>query len=137
MPDLNRIRDLRDEAGHVLRVGTQGWHRSVVLVLEDEAADGGQSIVLDSYGAEMLAGYIMAARMTVPDPLPVERIAGSFPSLFSVHYGPDTQIVIEQRGDDRQLAISRPFWERLYAELWLAIPRMRVQFDSSVPATLQ
>ena len=75
MPDLNRIRDLRDEAGHVLRVGTQGWHRSVVLVLEDEAADGGQSIVLDSYGAEMLAGYIMAARMTVPDPLPVERIA--------------------------------------------------------------
>lgn len=120
-----RIREITDAFGARLRVSVEA-HPSGALVLFDRP-DHAQypQAVLDGYGAEVLCGYIIAARLALPDSLPDETVDGLFASRFTMAQDDSVAVVMMQKSDRSQFAIPAPFWDRLYAELCVVIAHSR------------
>jgi hypothetical protein len=82
------------------------------------------AISLDLYGAELLAGFLMSARLAAIGELSDERCNGNYP-LRLRHYatGGNVRIELEQFGE--RLILARNLWDRLYAELQLMLAHGR------------
>ncbi len=112
-----RTRDLTDAMGSRLRVTVAPHGGSSRVKLEQPDARGRPQAVLDGYGAEVLAGYIMAARLSLPQGLADECVGGAIPSRFRLTRSPAVALTITQGQLERPFAIPATFWDRLYAEL--------------------
>ncbi|PSJ41962.1 hypothetical protein [Allosphingosinicella deserti] len=121
----SRIRELTDPFGLRLRISVEPHPKGAMIVLERYDAAGRPRIHLDSYGGELLSGFIMAARLALPHPLPNERCDGAFPSELSLTHEPKVSIRVRQDDTGVSLEIPAPFWDKLYAELCLVIPHAR------------
>ena len=129
----SRIRELTDPFGMRLRVSVEPHPKGAVIVLERHDSSATPRVLLDGYGGELLSGFIMAARLALPHPLPDERCGGSFPSELSLTHDPKVSIRIRQIQTGDTLEIPAPFWDKLYAELCLVIPHAR-EFTRSAAA---
>lgn len=118
-----RIREIMDPCGGRLRVSVEP-HPSGALVLFDrpDRARYPQA-ALDGYGVEVLCGYIMAARLALPNPLPDETVDGAFAARFSLAQHGTTSLVLT--GALATFEIPPQFWDLLYAELSVIVAHSR------------
>lgn len=119
-----RIREITDAFGGKLRVSVEEHPSGALVVLERPDVSGQPRILLDGYGTDVLAGYIMSARLAVPHGLPEEHIDGLFGTRFELGLEPRAALELSQQGNAR-LEIPAPFWDRLYAELCLVAAHAR------------
>ena len=113
-----RTRDLEDRLGTRLRVSVSPHPDGAMVTLERRDQLHNSSILLSLYGAEILSGFIMSARLSMPNPMPDEVAEGQFSARFHLDCGPSGRVVVEQE-DSFPLFIDAPLWDRLYAELCL------------------
>ena len=112
-----RIRDITDPFGSILRVIVEPQPSGALVVIERPAAGSSGHAMLDIYGSEILAGFIMCARLTTPNVMPDEEIGGDFPTRFQLSTERGTCVIIDQLSSETPFRIPAAFWERLYAEL--------------------
>ena len=120
-----RIREIIDPFGLRLRVTVTMDPSGASVTLERPDQQGGMRLRLDAYGAELLSGYIMASRLALPQDLPAEQVEGAFPCELRLSQEPKVAIEISGKGAARPLDVTATFWDKLYAELCLAIPHAR------------
>ncbi|AJP72216.1 hypothetical protein [Sphingomonas hengshuiensis] len=119
-----RIREITDAFGGRLRVSVEEHPSGALVVLDRPDLSGRPRVLLDGYGVDVLSGYIMSARLSVPHALPDEHVDGTFGTRFQLKLEPSASLTLSQGGDAR-LEISAPFWDRLYAELCLVAAHAR------------
>jgi len=112
-----RIREITDALGDRLRLSVEEHPSGALIVLERPDLPECSRVLLDGYGADVLAGYIMSARLSVPHPLPDELVDGAFGMQFHLLLDPCVALALRQPGESEALEIPAPFWDRLYAEL--------------------
>ncbi|WP_404337406.1 hypothetical protein AB2M62_02175 [Sphingomonas sp. MMS12-HWE2-04] len=118
-----RIREITDAFGGRLRVSVEE-HPSGALVVLERPDLGGKRVLLDGYGVDVLSGYIMSARLSVPHPLPDEHVDGLFTTRFEMGIEPCASLTLTQQGNP-PVEIPAPFWDRLYAELCIVAAHAR------------
>ena len=79
-----RIREITDAFGGKLRVSVEEHPSGALVVLERPDMKDRPRILLDGYGTDILAGYIMSARLAVPHGLPDEHVDGTFGTRFEL-----------------------------------------------------
>ena len=119
-----RIREITDPFGMRLRISVERQPSGALIVLERHDLPNRPRVLLDGYGGELLSGFIMAARLSLPHPLPDEHCAGSFAVRLSLTHDPKVSITVQQQ-HAASIDIPAPFWDKLYAELCLVIPHAR------------
>lgn len=119
-----RIREITDPFGLRLRVSVEPHPGGALVALERPDITQRPRILLDGYGAELLAGFIMAARLALPHALPEEQLDGPFAARFALRQAPEAGIAIGQPGA-APFDIPAPFWDKLYAELCLVVAHAR------------
>lgn len=132
---FSRVREIRDPFGMRLRVSVERHPRGAVIALECSDVEGSPRVLLDDYGAELLSGYILSARLALPGKIPDEVFDGSYPSQLRLTYEPEAAIEIDQAGESATLSIPSTFWDRLYAELFLVVAHAR-ELGRRAPALL-
>ena len=120
-----RIREIIDPFGLRLRVTVNPHPAGAQVKLERPDLAHSPEMLLDAYGAEMLSGYVMASRLALPEGLPDEPVDGRFPFELRLAHSPKVSIEIRRTGAGRPLDVPATFWDKLYAELCLAIPHAR------------
>ncbi|QIG79680.1 hypothetical protein [Stakelama tenebrarum] len=119
-----RIREITDAFGGRLRLSVEEHPSGALVVIERPDAADRARVLLDGYGCDVLAGYVMSARLAVPHGLPNEHVDGNFGASFRLDLEPCAAICIaEASGGD--VEIPSPFWDRLYAELCLVSAHAR------------
>ncbi|MBA4763228.1 hypothetical protein [Sphingomonas sp.] len=111
-----RIREIIDATGIRLRVTLDaGAHGpSLRLGRPDLEAE----VRLDVHGADLLCGYLIAARLAGRQQLPDETSYGPLAATFSLAHDPVVRIEVRRHLlDDAMLTIPATMWDRLYAEL--------------------
>ncbi|MFZ5746634.1 MAG: hypothetical protein ACOY45_03125 [Pseudomonadota bacterium] len=119
-----RIREITDALGGRLRVSVEEHPSGALIVLERPDKTARPRILLDGYGAEVLAGYVMSARLSMTQGLPDEHVDGAFGTRFRMGTKPYAALSLEQPGE-YPLEIPAPFWDRFYAELCLVVAHAR------------
>jgi hypothetical protein len=122
---LPRIREITDLTGNRLRISVERHPAGALIILERPDAPGVPRAMLDCHGAELLTGFIMAARLAYPHGLDDETVQGIFPARFSLAPGDGVALNIAQRGRPLPFAILASFWDRLYAELCIVVAHGR------------
>lgn len=112
-----RIREISDAFGGCLRVSVEAHPSGALVVFERPDRERYPRAILDGYGAEVLCGYIMAARLALPNPLPEEIVDGTFASSFSIIQTDKVALRLTQNSAGAVFEIPAQFWDRLYAEL--------------------
>jgi len=120
-----RIREITDAFGGCLRVSVEAHPSGALVCFERPDRQRYPKAVLDGYGAEVLCGYIMAARLALPNPLPDETVDGAFASRFSLTHTDKASLLLTQKSKGRIFEIPPQFWDRLYAELSLVSAHSR------------
>lgn len=113
-----RTRDIEDALGTRLRVSVAPHPDGAMVTLERRDQLHRPSILLSLYGAEILSGFLMSARLSMPEAMPDEAAEGRFSARFHLDCAPAARVVVEQE-DAFPLIIDAPLWDRLYAELCL------------------
>lgn len=131
-----RIREITDPFGMRLRVSVEPHPQGALIALERHDLPERPRVMLDGYGGELLSGFIMAARLALPHPLPDEHCAGSFALKLSLTHDPKVSIVLRQDESGEAIDIPAPFWDKLYAELCLVIPHARELTRSAIQRAL-
>lgn len=119
-----RIREITDAFGGRLRVSVEEHPSGALIVLERPDLGVRPRVLLDGYGVDVLAGYIMSARLSVPQPLPDEHVDGMFGTRLRLEVDPSAMLVLTQDGGSG-IEIAAPFWDRLYAELCIVAAHAR------------
>lgn len=119
-----RIREITDAFGGRLRVSVEEHPSGALIVLERPDLAGRPRVLLDGYGVDVLAGYIMSARLSVPQALPDERVDGMFGTRLRLEVDPSAVLLLTQEGGSG-IEIAAPFWDRLYAELCIVAAHAR------------
>ena len=121
-----RIRDILHVSGPALRIGLDDdGEGHLVLQLSDPARATDKPVRLDLYGGELLAGFLLTARLANPDEeLAEERSDGPFGCTIALR-GKTRRATIEIRQDGQSLVVSNLLWDRLYAELLIALAHGR------------
>ena len=82
------------------------------------------AILLDVNGAELLAAFLMSARLAAVGELAEESCNGDYPYRLRLSAQAGVaRVEIDQLG--QQLLIARSLWDRLYAELQLVLAHSR------------
>lgn len=113
-----RTRDIEDNKGVCLRVSVAPHPTGAMVTLERRDQTHQPAIMLSLYGAEILSGFLMSARLTAPHSMPDEATEGAFSARFHLDCDHSHRIVIEQ-DEAPSLLIDVQLWDRLYAELCL------------------
>lgn len=119
-----RIREITDAFGGRLRVSVEEHPSGALIVLERPDLAGRPRVLLDGYGVDVLAGYIMSARLSLPQALPDERVDGMFGTRLRLEVDPSAVLLLTQEGGSG-IEIAAPFWDRLYAELCIVAAHAR------------
>lgn len=122
---MDRIREITDALGGRLKVCVERRGDAVDIAIERPDLRGRPRIRLDAYGAEVLWGYIMAARLAPYGGLPDECTDGDCVTRLRLIADPRPAIVVIQKGVERPFAIPATFWDQLYAELCLVNAHVR------------
>lgn len=120
-----RIREIIDAGGSRLRVSVEPHPSGALVLFERPDRAHYPQAMLDGYGVEVLCGYIMAARLALPNPLPDEIVDGAFASRFSLIHRDTVSLVLTQVSVRASFEIPPQFWDRLYAELSVVIAHSR------------
>lgn len=120
-----RIREITDPFGARLRISVEAHPGGALVMFDRPDRDHYPQAMLDGYGAEVLSGYIMAARLALPNPLPDETVDGAFASCFSLTQTDKVALVLTQKNPRAPFEIPAQFWDRLYAELSVIIAHSR------------
>lgn len=120
-----RIREITDAFGARLQVTVEVHPTGALVVFDRPDRVPYPSAMLDGYGVEVLCGYIMAARLALPDSPPEESVDGPFAVRFGVACDDQIALVMKQKGVPGDFEIPAPFWDRLYAELCVVIAHSR------------
>lgn len=120
-----RIREITDAFGARLRISVEAHPAGALVLFDRPDRDRYPQAILDGYGAEVLCGYIMAARLALPHPLPDERVDGAFAACFSLAQADKVCLVLTQKDERTGFEIPALFWDRLYAELSVVIAHSR------------
>jgi hypothetical protein len=116
-----RIRDIIHASGLRLRISLDRSDHEALLIQVSDPAACTAAVQLDSYGGELLAGFLMSARLAHDGELGDERCHGP----FGCHLRLINPANIELRQDDSRLLIPQLLWDRLYAELMLVLAHSR------------
>ena len=119
-----RIREIADPYGEVVRISVEPHPGGALVLLDRPDAEDAGRVMLDAYGADILLGYIMSARLAVPGELLEEEIGGAFPTRFQLEADPPA-IVIDQINDEEPLKIATSLWDRVYADLCIVCAHAR------------
>lgn len=121
-----RIRDIVHVSGPALRIGLDdSGEGPLVLQLSDPAKLPANTVQLDLYGGELLAGFLLTARLASPDEkIAEERSDGPFGCRISLR-GNARFASIDIRQAGQSLIVSNLLWDRLYAELLIALAHGR------------
>lgn len=114
-----RIREITDAFGARLRVSVEEHPSGALVVIERPDLPTRPRVMLDGYGVDVLAGYVMSARLAVPQSLPDESVDGLFCTRFRLGLDPCASLQLSQDGARAALDVPAPFWDRFYAELCL------------------
>lgn len=120
-----RVREITDALGGRLKVGVDAQPGGVTVVIERPDLRGCPRASLDGYGAEVLCGYIMAARLAGSGSLPDECTDGSCATRLRFNREPRPAIAVIQANLERPFEIPATFWDQLYAELCLVTAHVR------------
>lgn len=120
-----RIREITDAFGARLRVSVEAHPSGALVLFERPDRDRYPCAMLDGYGVEVLCGYIIAARLALPHPLPDEIVDGAFAARFSVTQTDKVSLLLTPQDARAVFEIPVPFWDRLYAELSVVIAHSR------------
>lgn len=121
-----RVRDIIHRDGRRLRIGFSSGlgGDGPVIRLGDPGRNGAGTIMLDLYGGELLAAFLMGARLSRLGELADERCNGDFPLHLRLSArGGEMRVEIDQLG--HRLDLAQPLWDRLYAELQLVLAHGR------------
>lgn len=121
-----RIRDIihRDGARLRLSLAAGDSANGPLIRLTDPDSLIAGTVMLDLYGAELLAGFLMSARLSAVGDLADECCNGDYAfHLRLCAPGGDERVEIDQPG--ARLLLARAMWDRLYAELQLALAHGR------------
>jgi hypothetical protein len=111
-----RIREIIDATGIRLRVTLDTGAHGPSLRLG--RPDLETEVRLDVHGADLLCGYLVAARLAGRQQLPDETSYGPLAATFSLAHDPVVRIEVRRHLlDDAMLTIPATMWDRLYAEL--------------------
>ncbi len=119
-----RIREIIDATGVRLRVTVErgAGGPSVLLTRPDLDAERR----LDLHGADLLCGYLVAARLAGRQQLPDETSWGPRAATFSLSHDPVVRIEVRRHPlDETALTIPATMWDRLYAELCIVSAHAR------------
>lgn len=114
-----RIREITDSFGGRVRISAEEHPTGALVVIERPDERGRPRAMLDCYGIEVLSGFLMAARLSLPRGLPEERVDGAFAACFRLGVDPVAALFLTQSCTKGPLEIPSPVWDRLYAELCL------------------
>lgn len=120
-----RIREITDGFGTRLRISVEPRPTGALIIVELPEEQGCPRALLDGYGVETLWGFIMAARLALPNPLPDERVDGDYAALFQLRLKPAAALVIVPAARVDAVMIASPLWDRLFAELCLVMAHAR------------
>ena len=120
-----RVREIADPFGEVVRISVEPHPRGALVLIDRPGAADAANVMLDAYGADILLGYIMSARLAVPGTMPGEEIGGAFPTRFQLEPEPDAAIIIDQLNDEEPLRIAATLWDRVYADLCIVCAHAR------------
>lgn len=132
---LQRIRDIEDGLGNCIRLTLAPHPAGAIVALERLDQADQPSVTLSQYGADLLTGFIMAARLAVPEPMPDEYAPGPMAATFRLMFGRTPLIVIEQDDSGDGVEIGAPLWDRLYAELCMVCAHAREASKRSTSKT--
>ncbi|WP_343227963.1 hypothetical protein [Stakelama flava] len=105
-----------DASGVRLRLGVENGPAGLQIALERSDLAAVPLATLDIYGAELLCGFIMAARLAGSDDLAEEQAWGANAATFAL-LGSARRIEIVQNGSAGPVSIPATLWDRLFAEL--------------------
>jgi hypothetical protein len=121
-----RVRDIIHRDGPRLRLSLlpgEGSEGPLIRLGNPGSVMSG-SILLDFYGAELLAGFLMSARLSVIGELSDECCGGDYPLRMRLcATGGAVRIELDQLGE--RLSLERVLWDRLYTELQLTLTHGR------------
>ncbi|WP_145206464.1 hypothetical protein [Sphingobium sp. B2] len=117
-----RVREMEDAFGMTLTLSVEPYPGGATILIE--RCDTQQSIMMDAYGAEILAAMLLLARMNSPDPVPDEHLGGRFPLHIALVVDPAPHVTVLDR-DGALLRLPVHLWDRLYLELTLACAHAR------------
>ncbi|WP_230783497.1 hypothetical protein [Citromicrobium bathyomarinum] len=120
-----RIREIADPYGEVVRISVEPHPGGALILIDRPNAPQSGQVMLDAYGADILLGYIMSARLAVPGTMPEEEIGGAFPTRFQLEPEPEAAVIIDQLNADEPLRIVLALWDRVYAELCIVCAHAR------------
>lgn len=90
------------------------------------------TIILDLYGADLLAAFLMSARVAKVGELAEERCHGDWPLVLRLNAkGGEVRVELDQLG--QRLHLPKAIWDRLYAELQMVLAHGRY-LGQAVPA---
>ena len=118
-----RIRDIEHQSGRRLRIGLDRGcaEEAMIIQLSNPAQPGSEPVLLDIYGGELLAGFLMNARLAGPTGNLADEVCVG-PLACRIRLIRRTaRTVVELCQGEKILAIPQIFWDRLYAELMLAL----------------
>lgn len=120
-----RATEITDSLGGRLKVCLEDQAQGAVILLERPDLRGRPRAQLDGYGAELLWGYIMAARIAGPHLLPDECTQGACATRLRLIAEPRPAISIIQADLERPFDIPATLWDQLYAQLCLVMAHVR------------
>jgi|TARA_R100000049_G_C1955640_1_gene109684 hypothetical protein len=120
-----RIREIADPYGEVVRISVEPHPGGALILIDRPNAPQSGQVMLDAYGADILLGYIMSARLAVPGTMPEEEIGGAFPTRFQLEPEPEAAVIIDQLNAEEPLRIVLALWDRVYAELCIVCAHAR------------
>lgn len=121
-----RVRDILHRDGSRLRLTLTppASGEGPMIRLGDPDRAFSVTIILDLYGADLLAAFLMSARVSKVGELAEERCHGDWPLRFRLNAkGGEARVELDQLGQCLQLPKS--LWDRLYTELQMVLAHGR------------
>lgn len=121
-----RVREILHRDGARLRVSLAAPESGggPTIRLSDPEGLAPDIVLLDLYAADLLAGFLMSARMSAVGELADEHCNGDYPLTLRL-CAPDGEERVEIDQPGARLLLPRTLWDRLYTELQLALAHGR------------
>ncbi|AXK44165.1 hypothetical protein DVR09_16990 (plasmid) [Erythrobacter aureus] len=120
-----RVREISDSFGATMRMSVEPNPSGALVVIDWMDKPHAGKLILDGYGADMLLGFIMSARLASPGSMPEEVVDGKYPTRFQLEAEPEAAVVVDQLHGAGPFYIPASLWDRTYAELCLVCAHAR------------